>query len=126
MSDDISKVVTAAVQAALAPWMQQWGEQDRRASDSRGKMFDGLAALQQEVAKHSVHVGNAVAAVDKVEAQLAAFEPRLRAVEGFRNGVAGEQRGAGKVMARLRGVLTLALAAGSMIVAALSYFGQHK
>lgn len=115
--DDLHRQITDAVNTALAPFMAQWAEQDRRAADSRGKLYDRMGDVQQETAKLSVHVATAVRDVGEVKAALPGFDSRLRAVESFRNGVTGEHRGVGKVMTKLRNIATLVLAIASAAAA---------
>lgn len=140
---EIAEIVAAAVAPIAAAvsantktvdnLTAQWAEQDRRALEDRraseeraradrGKLYDRMGEVQTETARLSVHVATAGREVSEVKATLGGFEPRLRAVEAFRNGTAGEQRGVGRVTSRVRNILMLALSAGGAIVAALTYF----
>jgi hypothetical protein len=120
----IGPAVQAAVQTAVAPivdsvreFKRDWQTQDQRASDSRSKMYERLGAMETQTAAMSVHVQNAGREVSEVKAQLGGFEPRLRAVESFRNGATGEQRGVGKAMTKLRNIATVVLAIASAAAA---------
>jgi hypothetical protein len=142
---EIAEVVAAAVApiaAAVTANTQkvdglaaQWAEQDRRALEDRraseeraradrGKLYDRMGEVQTETARLAVHVQTAGREVSEVKSQLAGFEPRLRAVESFRNGVAGEHRGASRVRDRLRNLLALAIACAGAAATWWSLWGK--
>jgi hypothetical protein len=127
----IGPAVQAAVQAAVGPivdsvreFKRDWQTQDQRATDSRSKMYERLGAMETQTAAMSVHVQNAGREVSEVKAQLGGFEPRLRAVESFRNGATGEQRGASRVRDRLRNLLALAIACAGAAATWWSLWGK--
>jgi hypothetical protein len=120
----IGPAVQAAVQAAVAPivefqreFKRDWQIQDQRATDSRGKSWERLGAVEQQMAGVSVHVQTTARDVADIKGTLPGYDARLRAVESFRNGAAGEQRGVGKAMTKLRNVATLVLAIASAAAA---------
>lgn len=124
MDGELHKRIINAVAAAAAPIVKsvdalaaQLVEDRRAASESRGKLYDRMGAVEQKMEGMSVHVATTARDVADVKAQMGGFEPRLRSVESFRNGVTGEARGAGKVMERLRGIATLSLALASAVAA---------
>jgi len=124
MDGELHKQVIDAVALAVAPIVKsvdalaaQLVEDRRAASDSRGKLYDRMGAVERTMEGVSVHVATTARDVTDVKNQMGGFEPRLRAVESFRNGVSGEARGAGKVLERLRGIATLGLALASATAA---------
>jgi hypothetical protein len=124
MDGDLHKQIIDAVAAAAAPIVKsvealaaQLVDDRRAASESRGKLYDRMGAVERTMEGVSVHVQTTARDVAEVKGQLGGFEPRLRAVESFRNGVTGEHRGAGKVMERLRSIATLGLALASAVAA---------
>jgi hypothetical protein len=50
----------------------------------------------------------------------------VRAVESYRNGVAGEQRVKSRLAARLATIASIFIAAGGLIVAALTFLGWRR
>jgi septal ring factor EnvC (AmiA/AmiB activator) len=133
---EIAEIVAAAVAPIAAAvnanakatdsLTTQWAEQDRRAADSRSKLYDRMGAVETETARLSVHVQTTGREVSEVKTALAAYEPRLRAVEAFRNGATGELRGAGKIMGALRAVAMLAIGAGGMLATWWAFFRGGK
>jgi hypothetical protein len=124
MDGELHKRIIDAVAAAAAPitkavddLREQWLIQDQRAADGRSKLYDRLGAVEQKMEGMSVHVATTARDVADVKSQMGGFEPRLRSIESFRNGMSGEARGAGKVLERLRGIATLGLALASAIAA---------
>ena len=127
----IGPALQAAVQAAVAPIMESvrefkrdWQIQDQRATDSRGKSWERLGAVERQMEGVSVHVQTTARDVADIKGALAGFEPRLRSVESFRNGVAGEHRGANRVRDRLRNLLALAIACAGAAATWWSLWGK--
>jgi hypothetical protein len=124
MDGELHKRIINAVAAAAAPIAKsvdalaaQLVDDRRAASESRGKLYDRMGAVERTMEGVSVHVETTARDVAELKGQLGGFEPRLRAMESFRNGVTGEHRGAGKVLERLRSTATLGLALASAIAA---------
>jgi hypothetical protein len=124
MNGELHKRIMDAVATAAAPIVKavdalaaQLVEDRRAASKSRGRLYDRMGAVEQKMEGMSVHVATTARDAADVKTQMGGFEPRLRAVESFRNGVSGEARGAGKVLDRLRSQANLGLAFASAIAA---------
>jgi hypothetical protein len=127
----IGPAVQAAVQAAVAPivefqreFKRDWQIQDQRATDSRGKSWERLGAVEQQMAGVSVHVQTTARDVAEIKGALPGYDARLRAVESFRNGVAGEHRGASRVRDRLRNLLALTIACAGAAATWWSLWGK--